>query len=311
VLHTTTGMEHYILQGLNTTTFPAPFKVMKNLKLIQDHLALQEYPFQVSSSLQNEEGLDLYKDAEGTYWRMSNFIAHSISFETPPSTAYLYEAGAAYGVFLSALRTMNPEQLEMTIPDFHHLDNRFHTFQTHLENATAQRKEQAKKEIEQILKYYEIFDFDFSKLPLRVVHNDSKLSNLLFHTSTQKCIAVIDLDTVMPGYVITDFGDMVRGMCNRAKEDEADLEKVSFDKEAYEVLSKGFLATTKDWLSIAEENQLLKGAIYIILEQAIRFLSDYLNNDQYYPTKYEHHNYDRGRNQLKLLDSLLASGLEY
>ena len=297
----------FVLQQMNTTTFKSPVKVMKNISLTQNYLQKQAYPLAFPQILQTIDSEYLYKDEQGQYWRMFSFIADSVSYEVPPSIVHLYEAGKAYGVFLTAIKNLNPDLLEITIPNFHNLSDRFQHFKVSVENATPNRKQKAQEAINETRNYFNHFQFDFSHLPIRAVHNDAKLSNVLFNKNTQKCIAVIDLDTLMPGYVVTDFGDMVRVMCNTATEDEQDLGKVSFDLNSFEYLQKGFLAATTAWLTTAEKSNLVNGAIYIILEQAIRFLSDYLNHDQYYTVKYEEHNLDRAKNQLELLKSMMET----
>ncbi len=295
----------YVLQQFNANTFKEPYKVMKNLSLVQKHLSQQDYPLELPQAIETIKSKNLIEDDDGNFWRMFPFLKNSTSYDIPPSDDYLFEAGKAYGLFLTGLKDFDVEALEITIPNFHNLAQRFQTFLEILKIASPSRKEKAAKEIEQTLAFYHKFSIEFSNLPLRAVHNDSKLSNLLFDKDSQACVAVIDLDTLMPGYVVTDFGDMVRGMCNTSSEDEADLSKVSFDSKRYDLLEKGFLSATGDWLTKEEKDNLFNGAIYIILEQAIRFLGDYLNNDQYYSAKYPEHNFDRGRNQLCLLEDMI------
>ncbi len=301
----------YILQEMNKSTFKKPSQVLENICLVQDFLFKQNYRLVFPNIISTIHSIPFFKDAENRYWRMFSYVENSICYEMPPSDEHLYQAGKAYGLFLSAIRDLDPNLLHITIPDFHNLGQRFQQFELTLKKAFATRKLKAKTEIDEALNFYKQFQFDFSKLPIRVVHNDSKLSNVLFDEHTQECIAVIDLDTLMPGYVITDFGDMVRGMCNTATEDEIDLAKVSFDIKRFEYLQKGFLKATEQWLSPAEKKNLYNGAIYIIFEQAIRFLSDYLDNDQYYSIKYAEHNLDRAKNQLKLLRSMLGENIEH
>ena len=154
--------------------------------------------------------------------------------------------------------------------------------------------------------------FNFKKLPKRIVHNDTKINNVLLDEKGEKAICVIDLDTVMPGYVIFDFGDMIRTMCCTASEDEKDLRKVEINPENFKKVTAGFLNPLKRILTKEEKANLVNGGVYIIFEQAVRFLSDFLNNDFYYPVKYPEQNLFRAKNQLKLLQSVMdnKSGME-
>lgn len=301
------GVLDFVLQGMNTDVFTNPVEVMNNTVLVQDFLIEKGYPLQLSIPLPTLDSKMLFEDEEGTHWRFFKFIKDTESFEKPENQDQLFEAGKAYGTFATYLKDFDANSLAITIPDFHHLPFRFQAFKKILNISSSERKQNAEIEVSKTIQFYDRFQYlNFSSLPVRAVHNDCKLSNVLFDKSTKKCKAVIDLDTVMPGYIVTDFGDMVRTMCNTAREDEPDLEKVAFDLESFQLLKRGFLETTKDWLSIAEKENLVNGAIYIILEQAIRFLADYLDNDRYYKIKYPEHNFDRARNQLKLLESMIA-----
>jgi len=298
-------VQNYLLQQINTHVFKSPQKIMTNIQLVNERLVHSDYPLDFFTIIQTRGGASLFKDENENYWRLCSFIEDTISYETPPSLDYVYEAAKAYGFFTLALKAVNPTLIQFTIPDFHNIQKRFELFEKSLERAKPDRLQKAKTAINQTRFSYGKFTFDFSNLPLRIVHNDAKLSNILFDKNTKKAKAVIDLDTVMPGYIITDYGDMIRGMCNSVAEDEADLSKVDFDLEKYELIKKGFLEATSEWITKEEKAKLDTGAIYIILEQAIRFLTDYLSNDAYYSTRYEAHNLDRSNNQLTLLNSML------
>lgn len=294
----------YILQRLNTSIFRTPHAVMDNLVLVQQTLKAHS-PLVSSDPLTTPGGDTLHRDTTDGYWRMLEYVDNAISYETPPSIDHVRKAGGAYGNFLTALVSLPPERLAITLSDFHHLDLRYSLLQTSTGRANADRRASASVTLKRIRNYHSALSMDFSALPLRAVHNDCKLSNLLFHATTDNCIAVIDLDTVMPGYVVTDFGDMVRGMCNTASEDEPNPANVHFSLSHYKALEQGFLAATGQWLTAGEAGQLLNGAMYIILEQAIRFLTDYLDGDTYYAVHYPDHNLDRACNQVTLLASLL------
>lgn len=308
VLEQDTAEQVYILQKLNSKVFPNTRQLMYNTRRIQQFLKSGAYPFQLSEPLAGPGGHFYYRDHKGQDWRLFKNITNSTSYDTVQNDQQVFEAGKAFGLFLAHLKDFQPQQLYSIIPDFHNLHNRFEVFKKKIKNAGGDQKKEAQLEIEKIISLFERFQFiDFSKLPLRVVHNDCKLSNLLFDKNTRECLAVIDLDTVMPGYLVTDFGDMVRSMCCTVSEEERDTEKVAFLPMRYLLLQKGFLQATATFISEAESTQLFNGAVYIILEQALRFLSDYLNRDRYYAARYPSHNLDRSRNQLKLLESMLES----
>ncbi|OED45187.1 hypothetical protein AB833_00095 [Chromatiales bacterium (ex Bugula neritina AB1)] len=296
--------QYYILQRLNTAVFKKPFAVMKNLRLVQQHID-SDYSLLLPQALKTTDKGDLHCDSAGEFWRMFVFVENSQSFEIAPANSYIAEAGRSYGVFLGALKNFDANLLELTIPDFHHLQRRYDVFQQKIQSACPQRLSQAKREIDRTCEFYRNCTVDLSGLPLRAVHNDCKLSNLLFDKTSGECLAVIDLDTLMPGTIATDFGDMVRGLCNTATEEERDLNQVSFNIDHYKLLEGGFLDATKSWLTCAERESLAGGAHVIILEQAIRFLSDFLDNDTYYGAAYPGHNHHRARNQLTFLASML------
>lgn len=301
-----TQNKEYILQRFNKKAFKNPEEVAVNIQKINDHLNQQDYALKTPDIIKTLTGDLLHRSENGDIWRMFSFIENSVCHEVADELELFSEAGEAYGAFISALQDMPPESLHTTIPDFHNIKNRFEFFLETIDNANSERLEQAESIINDCKEFYNNFSFDTSKLPVRVVHNDTKLSNILFDKDSQKAVAVIDLDIVMPGSVITDFGDMVRAMCNSTKEDEADTSKVVFLKDRYDYILKGFLASVGEWTTPEERDNLANGAFYIILEQTIRFLSDYLDNDQYYPVSYPLHNLDRANNQLAFLKSMIS-----
>lgn len=298
----------YVLQCLNTAVFANPEAVMNNTLLIQQYLIDKHYPLQLSTPLLTVGRQSLYWNSSNECWRCCKFITSSECYETPVYPKHIYQTGEAFGIFISYLKDFDSTQLATTIPDFHNIHHHYNQLVKNLQYSRIDRKMKAVLVTEQIIQFYQQFSsIDFTQLPTRVTHNDCKLSNLLFNKKTQNCIAVIDLDTVMAGYIPTDFGDMVRTLCNSATEDEQDLNLVHFNIEAYQLLHDGFIHATSHWITDKERESLFSGAIYIILEQAIRFLSDYLNNDKYYTVLYEKHNLIRAQNQLQLLKSLLEN----
>ena len=216
-----------------------------------------------------------------------------------------YEAAKTFGIFLSHLIGLNPREIKTVIPYFHHLPRRFERFQVAIQNASTERKKLAQPLLESIQQTYtNIEQIDLQTFPLRIVHNDCKISNVLLHRKTGKGVAVIDLDTLMPGSILTDFGDMVRTFCCSQDENHQDLSAIFIQEDILKATIAGFLEATHNWLQAIERENLLNGARYIILEQAIRFLTDFLEEDVYYPVTYAKQNWVRTGNQLRLLESL-------
>lgn len=294
----------YVLQTFSNQVFRKPEVVWQNYQLVAKHLLTQKFPLIIPEWLPTLQGKPFYQDEKGKLWRMQVFIPNSLAYEYAPSNSFLFAAAHAYGVFLKYLDGIKPNAFEETIPDFHNLAGRYGHLQAVIASKSA-RRENAESSIQSILKFYDELDLDFSALPIRTTHNDCKLSNVLFEEHTEKCIAVIDWDTLMPGYLVTDFGDMVRSMCASAPESEQDLTKVYFLLETYQTIEKTFLKATQGWITPKERERLFDGGLYIILEQAIRFLSDYLEGDPYYGEKYPQQNLHRAQNQIQLLRSML------
>lgn len=299
-------VRYYVVQQFNQKVFTQPETVMQNVSLLQAYIEHVDYPYEFPYYLKTTKGAFFAKDDDGKLWRMSNWIGDSISYEQASSKEQVYQVGLAFGNFHTAFYRLDSKKIKETIPGFHDIRKRFSFFEKIKSNAQADRFDRALKYIDEVVFYYKNLTLDLSGFPQRIVHNDCKLSNLLFDQKTGACKAVIDLDTVMPGSILMDFGDMVRTLCCTAPESEPNISKVEFDLESYKVLKKGFLESVSDWLGDRELYHLLDGSKYIILEQAIRFLTDYLQGDVYYSISYQEQNLDRSRNQLKLLSSLTA-----
>ena len=302
-----TETDSFVLQHFNTAVFKKPITVKDNYLVIREHLINSNYPLLIPEFLGGENPYISLAGNEQTLWRMSRFILGTECHSIAPSLDYVEAAGRAYGLFIKHLRGLDPTRLTATIPDFHNPDSRWQKFQQALETADDERKEIASCAVIALQHHQATIDNNFTSLPVRVTHNDCKLSNLLFATGEPTVRAVIDWDTVMPGYVITDFGDMVRSLCTTASEEERDSTKVDFNVAAYQQLKQGFLSVTQGWLTEEERQRLPNGAAYIVLEQAMRFLTDYLAGDVYYHADYAKHNLDRAANQLMLLTRIRLS----
>ena len=304
----------FILQGLSKAAFPRQDELMENFIGITSHLRKKIIanggdPLRETLSLvKTKDGKDYYTDATGKAWRLTPFIENTDCFQS--ATPELFEASArAFGRFQYLLSDYPAETLHESIVNFHNTEDRFAKF----EAALAADKMGRAKEVEAEVKFAMDRKADCSvalqalrdgKLPLRVTHNDTKLNNILIDRDTKEGICVIDLDTTMPGLSINDFGDSIRFGANHSKEDEKDLSKVNFDIELYEAYTRGFLEGAQGGLTKAELEYLPWGAKLMTLECGIRFLTDYLDGDNYFRIHYPEQNLDRTRTQFKLVSDM-------
>ena len=304
----------YILQGLSSAAFPHPEELMENFIGITSYLrekiiAAGGDPTRETLSLvKTKEGKEYYTDSNGKVWRLTPFIENSDSYQA--ATPELFEASArAFGRFQNLLQGYPAETLHEAIANFHNTEDRYAKF----EAALAADKCGRAKDVQDEVDFVKARKADCSvalqalrdgKLPLRVTHNDTKLNNVLFDRTTQEGLCVIDLDTTMPGLSINDFGDSIRFGANHSAEDEKDLSKVNFDIELYEAYTRGFLEGAQGSLTAAELEYLPWGARLMTLECGIRFLTDYLDGDNYFHIRYADQNLDRCRTQFKLVKDM-------
>ncbi len=301
------GVEQkYILQKINQNVFEQPERVMENMVAIGQHIKEKsDYPLLNLMPIAARSGDYFVLENKG-YWRLLPFIENTITYSKAANPDQAYQAAKGYGKFIKVLFDFPIEKLHLTIPNFHNSTLRMLHLNNAIKEASENRKHLAKETIQYILQEAEVFDWiDSFKLPLRVTHNDTKIDNVLMHKETQKAVCVIDLDTVMPGSLLSDFGDMVRTFTNSEEEDAPNLQDVALRAAIFEALSVGFLEELSDVMSETEKEHLLNGAKWIILEQAVRFLADFLQNDVYYKTQYDTHNLVRAKNQIALYQSLL------
>ena len=301
----------FILQGLSSTAFPNPDKLMENFVGITGYIREQvlaaggDPSRETLSLVKTRDGRDYYIDSQGKYWRLMPFIEHTDCFQS--ATPQLFEASArAFGRFQYMLRGYPAHTLHETIPHFHDTEDRFAKFQAALAADKLDRAKDVQDEIRFVLNRQADCSVAMEalrsgKLPLRVTHNDTKLNNILIDRKTGEGICVIDLDTTMPGLSINDFGDSIRFGANHSREDEKDLSKVNFDISLYEAYTRGFLEGAQGSLTPAELEYLPWGARLMTLECGIRFLTDYLDGDHYFHTQYAGQNLDRARTQFKLV----------
>ena len=255
------------------------------------------------------DGRNYYRYADGNAYRVYRFIDETKTVENDKTLDDLYNAGIGFGRFQRMLDDFPVEKLHETIKDFHNTPKRVEALKKAISDDLAGRAASVQPEIEFALKNAEfattVVDYmESGEIPARVTHNDTKINNILFDNKTGEAIAVIDLDTTMPGSMLYDFGDALRMGGTTAAEDETNLDIVHFDKERFEYFAKGYLKETKDVLSPMEIELLPFSVKLLTYECGIRFLTDYLNGDTYFKIHREHHNLDRARNQFKLVSEL-------
>jgi len=302
----------YVLQRVNTSIFKDPAALASNLEKICAFLQKSEiYPYHVPMPLSMPDGRTYRIDEAGQCWRSFPYFENTVAPERVNTVEEAVEAARAYAVFLTVMRDFSAHKLTDTIPGFHDTVKRWEQFEAIVAADPVGRRTAVQPELETLWAFKPLIEhIDALKrsgaLPLRVVHNDTKAGNVLLDKTTGKAVAVIDLDTAMGGTVLSDFGDMVRTFVPSEYEDEKDLSKLYMRKNILKAVTQTFLSETESWLSKTERENLMNGARWIIAEQALRFLSDYLNGDKYYKTAYPEHNLVRAHNQLALLHLMEA-----
>ena len=307
----TTNLGKFILQQVNSKVFNID-NLVHNYDYLTGSISKQGSSGRLFPEFITDKfGLYHFIDSDGTAWRLNKFIENNSSYSISPSTIITEGAGRAMGKFQLFLATLNCHKFKDTIPDFHNPLRRLNEFELVLNKVESTIKTTAKNEIKLALKNKSIATkiSDLLKnnlLPDRVTHNDTKLENILFD-NTSSHVYVIDLDTVMKGTVLFDFGDMVRSITSLAKEDEQDLHKVSFNMDHFEALCKGYFLELKSILTLIEKQHVMLGTLSIIYEQSLRFLTDYLSGNIYYKVDYPTHNLIRCRTQFKLLEDIILN----
>lgn len=298
--------ESYILQQVNHSIFKSPAAIDNNIAKLNAYLS-QYYPEYVFvSPLPALSGVTLIQTHEG-YFRLFPFVRNSHSINVVSRKEEAFEAAKAFGKFSRQLSNFKAEELAITLPDFHNLSLRFEQFLQACATAGAARKTKAEYWISIVLQNRDIVTtyeklISDGEIPLRVIHHDTKISNVLFD-SNDKGICVIDLDTVMPGYFISDVGDMMRTYLSAASEEETNCENIAIRADFFQAVCEGYLSEMGSVLTATEKSCFGYAGKFIIFMQAVRFLTDYLQNDIYYGKKYEEHNLNRAINQLTLLEN--------
>ena len=304
----------YTHQKINRNVFKNPKEVMENIVAVTKHIEEKVSSFpdkdrRVLKVIFTKDNLPYYIDEDGEYWRTYIFIENVNTYDKIPSVNAAKNLGKGIGNFQRQLSDFDGSRLNITIPHFHDMNLRYRQLDDAVKADVKGRCAQVKAELDFLYANKErgcrIWD-DFEKgiLPNRVTHNDTKMNNVLFDPVSDEAVCVIDLDTIMPGTILFDTGDMIRTACNTAEEDEKDLSKVSFYAEMYKSLIGGYMESADSFLTKEERDGIKESGRVITQIMAVRFLTDYIAGDVYYHTAYDDHNLVRCRTQLSLIKSM-------
>lgn len=303
----------YVLQRINNAIFKDVELLQSNIGAVTAHLRKKLEEKQVADIdrrvlhfIKAETGKTYWREADDTYWRMMRFIPNAFTYETV-NEKYSHAAGLAFGEFEAALVDL-PQQLGETIPDFHNMELRARQLKEAVQNNPVKRLsvvesmvEELNRNMEEMCKAEQLHRD--GKLPKRICHCDTKVNNMMFDADGN-ILCVIDLDTVMPSYVFSDYGDFLRTGANFTAEDDPNLANVGFNMDIFKAFTKGYLTSAGAFLTPIEREHLPFAAKLFPFMQCVRFLTDYINGDVYYKIKYPEHNLDRAKNQLALFNSV-------
>lgn len=304
-----------ILQRVNHDTFKHPEQLMENIASVTEFMRKKivenkgDVNRETMTIIPTIEGKRYYQDSIGSYWRAYKFIENTTCFDQVEKPDDFYQSAIAFGHFQKLLSDYPAEKLHETIPDFHNTPVRLDNLKKAIDEDVLGRVKEVGDEIAFVMEREDftntlIKKYAEGKLPLKVTHNDTKLNNIMFDNATGKAICVIDLDTIMPGFSVNDFGDSIRFGASTGAEDEVDLSKVSLDLDLFELYTKGFLEGCSGTLTDTEMDMLPVGAKMMTLECGIRFLTDYLQGDIYFRTHRKMQNLERARTQFKLVSQM-------
>lgn len=305
----------YILQRISTRAFHDIPALMRNISSVTEFLRAKcGDPRGVLSLIPTVSGAFYYQDAESSYWRVYDFVEGSVCLQAPETAEDFYQSALAFGQFQQMLEDFPAETLSEIIPNFHNTADRYRIFREVLAADPMGRAAGAQAEIGFALSREAegstlVEQQKAGLLPTRVTHNDTKLNNVLLDAATRKALCVIDLDTIMPGLSLYDFGDSIRFGASTAAEDEKDLSKVEISLDLFRIYTRGYL-TACPGLTEREKQLLPMGAKLMTLECGVRFLTDYVDGDHYFATRYETHNLDRCRTQFKLVADMESKWAE-
>ena len=305
----------YILQRLNDNVFKDPYLVMENISKVTDYCKDylnrigEDSDRRVLSVVRTKTGEVLLKTDNLEYYRMFNYVSDTITYNKPKDKEMFYSVGVAFGDFVRMLDGYPVSGLGEIIPDFHNSKIRFKNFCSDVSRDVCGRVKEVLPEIKFIMDRAEEFNIiidmiNNGDIPLRVTHNDTKMNNVLIDNNTDKAVCVIDLDTVMPGSILYDFGDAIRFGAAYTYEDDSNIDNVGINIEYFKSFSEGYLSKTLDILTEKEIQYLAFSCRLLTLELAMRFLNDYINGDIYFKYNYDKHNLDRARNQIRLVQDM-------
>ena len=310
-----TQTKNYILQRINTNIFKNPAELMDNIENVTEFLRKKiaenrgDPDRETLSVIKTESGKNYYKYDDDNYFRVYKYIQDTYTIESIKDPHDMYNAGAGFGKFQALLNDFPASQLHETITDFHNTPKRVEAFKKAVEEDIMGRASSVQAEIDFVLSRSNIADvvandMKNGRIPVRVTHNDTKINNILFDNETGKAVCVIDLDTVMPGSMLYDFGDALRIGASTAAEDETNLNTVNFNIENFMYFTKGYAQEMAQYLTEREVELLAFSAKLLTYECGMRFLTDYLQGDTYFKIHREGHNLDRARNQFKLVSDI-------
>ncbi|MFT3680213.1 MAG: aminoglycoside phosphotransferase family protein [Ferruginibacter sp.] len=305
----TAGINKFILQRINHNIFKEPNDIANNIRRIGNYLSKQYPDYLFTAPEKTLQQQDIVHIAKEGYFRLFPFVKNSHTIDVVSNTAQAFEAASQFARFTKLLSAFPIEKLNITLPDFHNLPLRYQQFELAMENGNKERIQEAADTINFLKQHRNIVTiseqiYQNPAFKKRVTHHDTKISNVLFDDQ-DKGLCIIDLDTVMPGYFISDVGDMLRTYLSPVSEEEKDLGKITIREDYFKAIAEGYLGEMKDELSAEEKDHFVYAGKFMIYMQALRFLSDYLINDIYYGSKYEGHNLLRAKNQAVLLERLI------
>jgi Ser/Thr protein kinase RdoA (MazF antagonist) len=305
----TTATAQYVLQKVNTAVFKNPAAIAANVELLYEYAKKYSSGYLFVAPVKTTEGYNHFVSKQGEWYRLFPFVPGSHTVDTVASPQQAFEAARQFGLFTKTFAAFPLASLQTTIPDFHNLSLRYQQFEKALLQGNTKKITQADTAIRQ-LKAFSFIVSDYTKLlkeqtlRQRVTHHDTKISNVLFNTHN-KGLCVIDLDTVMPGYFISDVGDMIRTYVCPVSEEETAFEKIIIRHEYVQAIKEGYAGEMGNGLTKQEQGLFLFAGKYMIYMQALRFLTDYINDDVYYGARYPEHNFMRAQNQITLLQQLI------
>ena len=308
--HCANGPARFLFQAINVCVFRQPHVLMRNAELVTRHLVATAEPSSICLRLvATKVGAFLWRDQAGNYWRAFHFIDGSVSFDAVRTASQAFDVGRAFGRFQHQMLGLDVDRLQATIPDFHHTAVYYRKLEAAVGSDRHGRLSEVRDVVQNARRHHSLIGeldelVETGQIPLRIAHNDAKLDNVLFDENSAQPMCVIDLDTVMPGLAIHDFGDLVRTSSGRFTEDEPDLGKVDVDLDLFRSLAEGYLVDAYEFLTVAEIEHMVYAAKLITFETGVRFLTDHLAGDTYFHVRHPGHNLERCQVQFRLLECI-------